>query len=85
MSSEQKDFVCEHLKIKSFNENYALATKFFQNRTQTKKKGKFFLFLIVYFVFFNEIYRDKNGIYRKNAQKISEKRRNFRFFKFISC
>jgi hypothetical protein len=52
MSSEQKDFVCEHLKIKSFNENYALATKFFQNRTQTKKKGKFFLFLIVYFVFF---------------------------------
>jgi hypothetical protein len=68
------------LKINSFNENYAPATKNFQNRTHTKKKEKIFSFLSFFFRFFlNEIYRPKNEIYCKTAQKISEKRGNFRF------
>jgi hypothetical protein len=50
MPSKQKDFVYEHLKINSFNEENALETKFILNRTQTKKKESIFSFLS--FVFF---------------------------------
>jgi hypothetical protein len=63
MPSKQKDFVHEHLKMNSFNEDYALATIRFFNRTQTKKNEIFFSFLS----FFDEICRSTNGIYRKNA------------------
>jgi hypothetical protein len=54
--------------------------KFFKIGSKPKEKKTNFSFLSFFFRFFlNEIYRPKNEIYCKTAQKISEKRGNFRF------
>ena len=72
-----------------------MATKKFKIRPKLKKK-KIFNFLLFFFIcFLNEIYRPKNEIYHKNAQKIGESAKSLDFlnlslvkqnkFRFARC